>query len=129
MCATTQTAHAQLHALRLVVRMPANALAKCLKRVSRDRGVHKLTSSHSISRCLQEFPYPCEPGIEHLNIWCTQPLDHDAIWRCVEQKRPSAEYDVLMFVNPRELQSVPTVCSTSPKQPASGKLACHNMSR
>jgi hypothetical protein len=58
---------------------------------------------------MQEFPYSCEAGVEHHNIWCMQPMEEEAIRRAIEVHKPSAEYEAIFFVNPRELQSVPTV--------------------
>ena len=61
---------------------------------------------------LQDFPYSCEPGVEHHNIWCMQPMSGDAIMAVVEQHRPQSHgYESLMFINPVELQSVRTVRS------------------
>jgi hypothetical protein len=59
---------------------------------------------------LQDFPYACDPGIEHHNIWCTKPLTQDEILDVVEQHRPAAEgWEILTFINPVELQSVRAV--------------------
>lgn len=63
---------------------------------------------------MQDFPYACQPGIEHHNIWCTQPLSEDEIWAVIEKHRPEVEgWENLMFVNPVELQSVKAVSLSS----------------
>jgi hypothetical protein len=59
---------------------------------------------------LQDFPYACEPGIQHHNIWCTKALGQKEIDAVVAKHRPAAEgWQVLTFVNPVELQSIRAV--------------------
>ena len=63
---------------------------------------------------LQDFPYACEPGIEHHNIWCTKAMTEEEIGVVVEKHRPVAEgWEVLTFVNPVELQSIRAVRITA----------------
>lgn len=56
---------------------------------------------------MQEFPYSCEEGIEHHNIWCTEPMSESEVWDVIRQNREG--YESLMFVNPVPLQSVPAI--------------------
>ena len=59
---------------------------------------------------VQDFPYTCEAGIEHHNIWCTVPMSSEAIEACIQEHRPpSRGWQTMFFINPEELQSVPTV--------------------
>lgn len=57
----------------------------------------------------QDFPYACEPGIKHHNIWCTVPLSDDQLAAVVEKHKPATEYETLTFINPVELQSIRAV--------------------
>ncbi|KAG0348704.1 hypothetical protein BG004_004418 [Podila humilis] len=55
-----------------------------------------------------EFPYSVRNGIEHWLIWSRNPLT-DEVWirRYLEERLPGRDY--LFFVNPPELQSVPSI--------------------
>lgn len=53
-----------------------------------------------------DFPYACQAGIEHHNIWCTIPLSTEQVDAVVEEHKPASKYETLTFVNPVELQSV-----------------------
>ncbi|KAF9208185.1 hypothetical protein CPC16_008962 [Podila verticillata] len=55
-----------------------------------------------------EFPYSVKKGIEHWLIWSRSPLT-DEVWirRYLEERLPGRDY--LFFVNPPELQSVPSI--------------------
>eukprot|EP00892_Ulva_mutabilis_P011242 jgi/Ulvmu1/8490/UM044_0024.1 len=56
-----------------------------------------------------DFPYACQPGIDHHNIWCTIPLSGEQVNAVVEAHKPSSEYETLIFVNPVELQSIKAI--------------------
>ena len=71
---------------------------------------HGIGGDVSANEHVQDFPYTCEAGIEHHNIWCTAPLTMNEIELVIQAKRPrEAGYDTMYFINPTELQSIPTV--------------------
>lgn len=56
-----------------------------------------------------DFPYSLEPGVEHHNLWASAPLPAAAVEAVIAERRPAGEWEVLWFVNPPVLMSVPLV--------------------
>lgn len=54
-----------------------------------------------------DFPYNFEPGIEHHNIWSTQPLPPERIVQIADEHRQGWEF--VWFINPVGLASIPAV--------------------
>lgn len=56
---------------------------------------------------LNEFSYCVSPSIQHYLLWATAKLSSAFLLVFIERYFPSSEYEVLCFVNPPQLMSIP----------------------